>query len=308
LGKAKEAYAILAPSAAFLRTSTEPSAAIYSLWYLGIVYLQLGRFVEAKESLLESQALSRKCGENWFQALADEFLGGLARGEGAYNQAQAYLKEALANFRQLGDPMMTSHVLSDLGRIMQILGDFNEAEKLLQEGLELARELDYCRFGVGSALDGLGQVAYARGDYKKACALLSESASLFQEIGDTHRLSQVLNYQGLNFLALEDIVEAQEAFKTALRMAQQGGLIPSALDALAGLATVDLHKNANQVTLELVFYILQHPAIAQETKHRAARLQAELESKFAKEEIEAAHQRAEAKDLDEFVRQFLARV
>jgi predicted ATPase/DNA-binding SARP family transcriptional activator/Flp pilus assembly protein TadD len=304
LGKGEEAYTVLAPSAAFLRTSTESSAAIYSLWYLGFAYLQLGRFVEAKESLLESHRLSQQYDEDWFQALADEFLGSLARGEGTYSQAQLYLKDSLAHFRQLGDPMMTSHVLSDLGHIMQKLGDLDQAEKLLQEGLEIARELDYCRFGVGTALDGLGQVAYARGDYEKAGAFFLESATLFQQIGDTHRLTQVLNYQGFNALALDAMSDAQNYFCTALKLARQGGLIPSMLDALMGLAMLDAGQRTEEEILTLVLYILQHPASAQDTKKRAAQLKVEFQTKLPPERIEVAGKKARSKNLEEFVRQF----
>lgn len=304
LGKAEEAYSVLAPSAAFLRTSTEPFAAIYSLWYLGFAYLQLGQFVEAKECLLESQRLSQKYKEGWFYALADEFLGSLARGEGIYSQAQLYLKEALAHFRQLGDPMMTSHVLSDLGHIMQKLGDLDQAEKLLQEGLEIARELEYCRFAVGTALDGLGQVAYARGNYRKAHTFFSEGARLFQQIGDTHRLTQVLNYQGLNALALNTMSDAQNYFCTALKLAQQGGVTSSMLDALIGLAMLDAQKTRRGETLELVLYILQHPATGQDTKNRATRLKAEFEANLPQERVKLAEQEARLKNLDEFVRQY----
>lgn len=87
-------------------------------------------------------------------------------------------------------------------------------------------------------LDGLGQVSYARGDHEKARALFLESATLFQEIGDTHRLTQVLNYRGFNSLALDAISEAQNQFCTALKLAQQGGLIPSMLEGLMGLAVL----------------------------------------------------------------------
>ena len=304
LGRAEEARSVLVPSAAFLRTSTEPSAAIYSLWYLGFAYLQLGRFVEAKQSLLESQRLSQKHHEDWFQALAAEFLGGLAPGESTYGEAQLYLKEALAHFRQLGDPMMTSHVLSDLGHIMQKLGDLDQAEKLLLEGLEIARELDYCRFGVGTALDGLGQVAYSRGDHEKARALFLESATLFQQIGDTHRLTQVLNYQGFNALAVDAISEAQDQFCTALQLAQQTGLITSLLDALMGLSILDSRQRTREETLELVIYILEHPASGQETKRRAAQLKAEIETNLVPEQIKLAEQSARSKKLEEFVRQW----
>ena len=264
LGRGEEAYAIMSPSATFLRTSAEPSAAIYSLWYLGLVCWQLGRFLEAKEYLQESLALTRQYGDRWYEALAGEFLGSLASEEGAYNHAQQYLQEALAIFRELGDPMMISHGLSDLGRIMQILGELDEAEKLLRESFELARELD-CRFGMGLALDVLGQVAHARASHEEARALFSESAGLFQEIGDTHRLSQVLNHQGLNALALEDTAEAQSAFKAALRMAHKGGLLPSALDALMGVAALDTQRKATEETL--TFDSLHSSASGQRTRN-----------------------------------------
>jgi tetratricopeptide (TPR) repeat protein len=297
----------LFPSAEFLRIVNEPLAAIYSLWYLGVACLQLGRFEEAKENLLESQRLSQQFNDGWFDALADEFLGSLARGQGTYSQAQLYLTEALDHFRQLGDPMMTSHVLSDLGHIMQKLGDLDQAETLLQEGLELGRELEYCRFAVGTALDGLGQVAYARGKYDKAQTLFLESASLFREIGDIDRLARVLNYQGFNALALAAISDAQNYFGAALKLAQQGGQIPSILDALIGLAILDSRQGVREETLELVLYILQHPASAPDTKSRAMHLKAELLSKLSEQQTELAEERAKSKSLDEFVSELRAK-
>jgi tetratricopeptide (TPR) repeat protein len=304
LGKAEEACSVLIPSTAFLRTSNEPSAAIYSLWYLGFAYLQLGRFREAKQSLLESQALLQKNEDGWFHALADEYLGTLARGEGIYSQPQLYLKAALIHFRELGDPLMTSHVLSDLGHIMQKLGDLNQAETLLQKGLKIARELEYCRFAVGTALAGLGQVAYARGDNERARALFTESADLFQQIGDTHHLTQVLTYQGFNTLALGALSDAQIQFCIALKLAQQGGLIPSMLDALMGLVILAARQGTSEETLDLILYILQHPASTQDTKNRAAQLNADLQTKYSQEQIELVEQRVRLKNLDEIIRLF----
>ena len=305
LGRGEEAYAILSPSATFLRKSSEPLAAIYSLWYLGIDCWILGRFAEAKESLQESLALSRKYGERWYEAWTSEFLGRLVLDQGAYDDARHYLSEALAILRQLGDPSMTAHALSYLGRTIQALGEYREAEKLFQESLARAREIDY-RFAIGLALDGLGKIAYAQGNYEKARDLFSESASLFREMGDTHRLSRTLNHQGLNSLALNRGVEAHNDFNSALRLAYEGGFTPSVLNALAGLAALAAQQKGSQETLELVLYILQHPSSTQETKNLAARLRLELEAKLSQEEIEVAQRHAGLKSLDELVRQVQA--
>jgi tetratricopeptide (TPR) repeat protein len=304
LGKGEEAYNILSSSAAFLQTNAGSFAAVYSHLYLGIVCWILGKFSEAMESLQDGRKLAREYGMHWHEAMDNEFLGRVAIDQGKYDQAQQYLREALAMLRQLGDPSMTAHALSYLGRTMQLLGEYREAKKLLQESLELSRENGY-RFATGLALDGLGRVAYAEGRYEEAQAFFSESARLFQEMGDTHRLSRTLNHQGLNSLALNQAVEAQNDFNSALRLAYEGGSLPSALNALTSLAALETKEKATQRTLEMILYILQHPASARETKDLATRLQLELESKLPPEQVEAAAQNIRLKSLEEFVQPFL---
>jgi len=115
LGRGEEAYAALAQSAAFLRTSANPIAATNSLFCLGIVCWGMGRYSEAEESFRESLRFAREYEERWYEAMASEFLGRVAFEQGAYNQARKYLDEALAIMRQLGDPSMRAHLLSYLG-------------------------------------------------------------------------------------------------------------------------------------------------------------------------------------------------
>lgn len=290
LGRGEEAYAALAPSATFLRTSVDPIAATNSLLCFGIVCWGIGRFLEAEESFRESLKFAREYGERWYEGMASEFIGRVAFELGDYNQASKYLGESLAIMRRLGDPSMRAHLLSYLGRTMQVLGEFSEAEKLLRKSLDLAREISY-RTSIGLALDGLGKVAYSQGRHKEAESFFSESAGLFREMGDTHRLSRTLNHQGLNLLSLNNIEGAKKSFHAALKMAYEGGWMPAALYALTGLTALD---------------ILQHPASAQETKDLATHLQVGLEAELPKEEIEAAQQRAGSMNLDELVHQFLA--
>ena len=303
-GLNEEAYAVLRPSAAFLRRNAEPAAICYSHWDLGIAGWILGKFSEAEESFQVCLEFARKHGDRFHEVLAIEFLGRMAQEQGAYEQALPCFHEALTVIRQLGDPSMTAHVLSYYGRLMESMRDYHEAEKLFRESLELARKINY-RFAIGLALDGLGKVAYSQGRLDEARVFFSESAALFREAGD-HRLSRTLNHQGLNSLALGDTTDAKDAFQTALNMAIAGSLVSIALNALTGLMALETQQKASQETLEVVLYILQHPASAQETKNLAARLRLELESKLSQEEIKTARQRAKTKNLDQVVRKFLA--
>jgi len=310
-GKSAAAYATLVPCverlrADAMRTGADPLPLIYSLAYLGIVCWELGRFSEAVERLQEGLRSAQNFEQRWFGAHFNEFLGIVANDRGEYAQARQYLSQALAIFREFGDRIFTAHSLSYLGRTMHALGEYPEAEKLLRESLEIAREMEY-QFGSGLALDALGQLAYTQGNYPEAQILFSESASLFEDMGDTHRLSRTLNHRGMTALALNQILEAQNAFRTALTLALNGGLVPIALSSVAGLAALKVRQECNQQTLELVLYILQQPVANQETKDLARSLQKELEAKLAIQTVEAAHHCAGEKDLNELVCQLMTR-
>jgi len=112
LGKSEEAFTMLALSSDFLRSSNDEYAAIYSLWYFGIVCWVLGRFMEANESFHESLAKTRGYGDRWYEAHLIGFLGIVAHEQGTYSEAYHYLSDALAIARQLGDMTLTSHALS----------------------------------------------------------------------------------------------------------------------------------------------------------------------------------------------------
>lgn len=49
-------------------------------------------------------------------------------------------------------------------------------------------------------------------------------------------MARVLSHQGYNSLARGDDIDAHNSFLAALRLVREGGFIPFALDALAGLA------------------------------------------------------------------------
>jgi predicted ATPase/transcriptional regulator with XRE-family HTH domain len=305
LGKSTEAYTVLRPSATSLQSSKDQLAAIHSLWYLGIVGWELGKFAEANESLQASLEKARACGESWFEAAAGEFIGIVMHERGEYDQARRHFMEALAIARKLGDPMIIAHVLSYLSRTSQALDRTTEAENFLRESLALAQEIGY-RSGMGHALDGLGRLAQLTSPYE-ARALFAASYDAYREIGDLRNLSRVLSHQGYNSLALGDVADAQNLFVAVLRLAREGGYMPFALDALAGLALMWAEDADDERALELVIHILQHPAAKHGAKTRSERLRAELETRLTPQQREDVQTRVQAKTfeaaMDEILKQ-----
>jgi tetratricopeptide (TPR) repeat protein len=306
LGAAGEAYRILASTAAFLPNSIDPSAALYALWFFGANCWVLGKFSEAKESLENCVKLAQEYGDRWFEASANLYLGVVAHDQGEYSQAWQYLSKALTIMRELGDPSMIGLTLRNAGRTAQALGRLNDAEQLLRSSLELSRETGH-HLGTGQALDSLGQLTYAQGRYEEAQAFFLEAVNQFREMGDMMSLSRVLSHQGFNAMALQKWADARTAFQDALKTAREGGIIPVVLNALIGLAALQ-KQQVSQETLALILFILEHPSSIQETKDLAKQLQLEVESRLSPEEIKAAQIEAQSKNLDEFVRQFLAAV
>jgi predicted ATPase/DNA-binding SARP family transcriptional activator len=307
LGAAGEAYTILAPTAAILPKSADPSAALYALWFFGANCWVLGKYSEARESLANCVKIAQEYGDRWFESSAALYLGIVAHDEGEYSLAWQYLSNALAIMRELGDPSMIGLTLRNAGRTAQALGRLNDAEQFLHSSLELSRETDH-HLGTGQALDSLGQLTYAQGRYAEAQTFFLEAANQFREMGDRMSLSRVLCHQGFNSLALQKWIDARIAFQDALKTAQEGGIIPVALNALIGLAALQVQQQVSQETLALIRFILEHPSSNQETKDLAKQLKLEVESKLTLEEIELAQERAGSRNLDEFAAQFLVSV
>lgn len=306
LGKSAPAYAVLLPSARHLQSSTDQFAGMYALWYLGIVCWELGKFGEASESLQASLEKALASGERWYETTAGEFIGIIAHDMGEYDRARRYLTEALADAREMGDPMVLAHVLGFLGQTILALGETAEAEKFLRESLALAQEIGY-RSGIGNALDRLGLVAQVTSP-NEARSLFAASCDVFRGTGDLRNLSRVLSHQGYNSLALGDVADAQDSFFAVLRLAREGGYMPFALDALAGLAMLWAKKSNADYALGLVIHVLHHPAATHDAKSRAEILHEELESRLTPQQIRAAQTQARKQSFDQVVSQVLGQL
>jgi hypothetical protein len=119
-------------------------------------------------------------------------------------------------------------------------------------------------------------------------------------MGDMMSLSRVLNHQGFNALALKEWADARITFQDSLKTAHEGGIIPVMLNALIGLAALQIQQKASPETLALILFILQHPSSNQETKELAKRLLPEAKAQLTQEEINVAQEDATLNDLDKF--------
>ena len=135
--------------------------------------------------------------------------------------------------------------------------------------------------------------------------MFRKSLDTFTELGGRWWVARVLAEMGLSFFALENDAEAERVWRESLRIAIETRGTPVALEALAGLASLQAKRGNLEHALELLLIVLNHPASVQGTKDRATRLRTELEVQLTSQQIETVHGRVQAKTFEATVEEIL---
>ncbi len=301
-GRNREAAALYQASIALLRPPdlNEQTTLTYTLARQGGVRWYMGEFEESARCFREGILLSRALKLNWQELVYSASLGAVLHEQGHYDEAYGRLSEAMAGARQMGDPRLIAYIGSYLSRTAQTLGRKEEVQALLAEGLRLATETGD-RFSIGIMLERMAAAAQAGQDQTEAYNLLVKTVELYREIDDRWSLSRALNLLGQLSLKLDQVEQAQEYFKEAFNLAVAAQVMPNALNALAGLAALALEANNNLAALELVNYILEHPASPQETKDYAGQLLGLAEARLSQAQAVRAQMQAKAFNITELM-------
>jgi predicted ATPase/class 3 adenylate cyclase len=305
---------LLHQSLALLRLATDgaanavPSVRVAladALAYLGTIDYQQGKYVEARQYLLESLALNRFLNHQWRIAYCLEDLGNIDRLQGEDWPAQQRYHESLEIWRSLGDAVGIAYSLRSLGAVATTLGQYAEAQALLREGLAVGRTTGL-RWAIGLGLKDLGVLAHAVGNYTEAQQLLRESLALFKDIGSPWSIARTLNDLGWTVCALGMHAEAKQAFLESLKIATELQAASITADALIGIAALDAKEGSIISALELLGHIRHYPISSQEAKDRAERLRAEVVAQLTPQQIEVAQARVQAKTFEAVVAEILS--
>jgi predicted ATPase/DNA-binding XRE family transcriptional regulator len=300
LGQQDRAQTLFEESLAILRPAGDPALLLDPLIFCGIVMYLNGQFDGAHSLLAEGLARAQTAEDPWFTALALFNLGYMASFLSSNLESYEQMQAGLALWRTLGDSRFTALGLNFLSPIAIRLGRYEEAQAFLQESLRLCTQIGD-RWGIGTAYRYLGLAALAQNNIPEAQSLIHKSLELFTELGARWDIVRSLIYLGEAAAAAGDPPEARRIFLQVLQMALEVQAIPLALDALIGLAYLQAQAGEAERALELSTYVLHHPASTQETKDRAGRLAAELETQLAPRQMETL--RGQTKTLEMIVKE-----
>jgi predicted ATPase/transcriptional regulator with XRE-family HTH domain len=275
-GLYEHAVSLMEESVRLLRPLGDTGLLVDALVYLGII-MHLNGELDRSQALLE-EGLSYAQGPKfeWFAAYAIYNLGYIASLRGDYTQGREQMMEGLAIWRRLGDPHSIALGLNYHVPTLVALGCYDEARTNLQESLELCQASNN-RWGMGTAYRHLGWVAKAQGKLEEAQSFLHKSLETFGDYIIGWDISQTLIVLGETIALTGDHPKARELLLTALRLARDIHSAPLMLEALAGLASLEMRLNPEPI-IDWLMLIKEHPAAKQDVKDRACRLYKELGS------------------------------
>lgn len=281
---------------------TQPKSGFF-LYLRGMAAWHMGEYREAQQFLYESLAVGREVNDLFITAASFVHLGLTAQALGEYAEAQLLHQEGLKIFQEMNERRGILIELACLGNIAYTLGEYIQAEKLLRESLAIGLMGD--PFGTGFSLYHLGVLAFLKNEYKEARQWFQESLKIVEEAAEYWVLVHVLVYLGHTACAVEDYQEAKKHFFQALSISTKGQIIPTTLAALVGIAILFTREGQKGQALELLSFVMRHPASEQETKDRAKYLLTDLENQLPPQALARAKKRVQTRKLDNVVAEIL---
>jgi tetratricopeptide (TPR) repeat protein len=183
------------------------------------------------------RVLARESGKTLTRAQALHNAGNLAYACGAYAKAERWLQEGEELARAFGETTLLAQCHLLRGAVAEHLGDEASAQSFFEAGLALAQESGAVWL-IGLLLANLSDAAYRRGDIDLAERFAREGASTLATSGDA--FTQSMNFGNIAQVALARgaIRDAAEAFKEALRIAEEIESRWNVANAVAGAAAV----------------------------------------------------------------------
>ena len=262
---------------------------------LGVVAEMQSDYPAARDYLERALQLYREMDNQRGESAALNSLGVVATKINDLAAARVHLEGALRLKRQIGDRFGEGVVLANLGSIASTMGDIPASKEYFQLNLSLCREIND-REGEATALAGLANALGEVGSYDLSYAYQEQALAIVQEIGDRQgecalllslsrhhhlygddetalryaRLGLTIteeegfrseqgigfNYLGVALEGLQNLAEAEEAYRRAAEIHDELGQVSLAINPQANLARIFLARGEISEAQRLITEIL----------------------------------------------------
>jgi tetratricopeptide (TPR) repeat protein len=269
---------------------------------VGFAALFAGQFEQAASDADQILAVAEVEGDWIYRHTGLSILSNIAIARGDYPQAEAYKRQGY-------DPMINidpdypaiPFFLADLANIARLQGDTTQAKTYLQQAAMADQRLGwghptaFRHFRHHAVLLAAGYLAETEGDLLAAQQSFAEIWR--QDQNQSHFSAAALIGLGWVALQQEDWPVARRHFAAALPLIEQLETAPQALEALAGIAHLQLQAGQLEQALTLIGLVQHHPSSYQESKDRVAALETALRMKLSPQQVQAALAHGQAGEL-----------
>lgn len=212
-----------------------------SLHHLGAVSYNFGNLNNAQRYLEEALTLRRESGNLTAQAASLTNLVAVHHALGDFARSKEAALNALTLAQSIGNRREEATALNNLAGIHHTLGQLSIAREQHQQALTLYQTLDN-RLGESLAANNLALVLIDLGDYENAIHYAERALKIDRSIGDKVGQGYSLTTLALAQEGLMLWEAAAESYQEAKTIRHQIGQHSYAMDDVAGLARVALHR------------------------------------------------------------------
>ena len=227
----------------------------YGLKYLGIYGVHTHNYQQAAACFNQGLLLAQQIEDRELEAMLVNNLGVVYNMAGNFSQALHCFQQALFISQSLGERNGVGLALINLAETYHILGDWEEAKLHVGQALTLYHEEGYQLYEA-KAWARLGRIAHAAGNDMMAHSYVSQALQIVQNAGLETVQTEFLIDLGHILLSMQQLTEADQAYRQALAELQQVGARQSAWRVQAGLAQIALLQNRPVIALAHVQAIL----------------------------------------------------
>ncbi len=266
------------------RHAADPAELGFVLVNQGYLTVLSGEYGSAEQQFMESLHHYRVAEEGYGIANALSALGALCNVTGDWERARDYLEESVAISRRIENENGLRSSLTNLGNVFYLYGDHARARDYYLEVLPLCQKVGD-RSAEAVIWSNLGSLAQERGDFAEAEALLQTGLAIFKDLNSwqyvIHGTASLAGVQ----VAQGNYEQARAALQWALQkaMAEQiHHMIPVVVYEAALLYAA---QRQGVQTLELLYWVLDHPATLAEQKQGAEERRVELEARLGDTQV-----------------------
>lgn len=181
----------------------------------GMLLINQGKFVEAKEAFFESKKQLETLNEPIHLAMALHNLGYIFKNEGNLVKALQYYLKSLKIREKINDEAGIALSLNNIGLIYDMQDDKQTAKTYFERSVVIFEKIDD-KYGLSNVLNNLALCYSREGYYPKAIELYSRCKSIQLGLGDKIGVAYTYNNMGTVFQADKKYDVAFEYYNKAL--------------------------------------------------------------------------------------------